>query len=431
MKLIIGHSNMDPDCIASMTVARYLYPDHLPVLSRHLHPVVKNIVNLYEKELSFLRIEDIREKEIESLLIVDTRKADRVKEFFEAMGKLPPAIIVVDHHDNDECDIEGAELISHNFGSNVTFLVDRCIKEDINISATDATIAIAGIYADTGYFRHEETCREDFLASAYLLQKGASVSIIDKILRPIQNDSQIDVFHEMVEKMVYQEINGHFLIISYLVLDEQVGGLAAVVEKLTEVEHPDALIALFSFNDSGNVLIIGRSTKKSLHVNEIMEEFGGGGHTQAASALVKKRKGRDVLQEVLLTIKKRLHHAVTAEKIMTPAPSVLTSEMKLIEASKFLEKVNHSGAPVVDSEENICGFISLKDIMKARKGNNMKAPVRAYMKKKYISCLPETTFREVEQVLQKNNVGHLPVVKDGELMGIITRTDVLNFLKKL
>ncbi len=422
---------MDPDCIASMAIARYLYPDHNPVLSRFLHPVVKNIVNLYEKELGFFNISDIEGQKIDSIVIVDTRKIGKIKEFISAIEKLPPQIVVIDHHSENECDIEGALLYSHDFGSNVTFLINKCAEKGIRFSASDATIAITGIYADTGYFRHEGTVREDFLAAAYLLDQGASISLAEKILKPIQDDSQIDVFHEMVSQMIYQEINGHFLIISYLVLKKQVGGLAAVVEKLVEVESPDALFAVFSFEDSGNVLIISRSTKQNLQVNEIMAEFGGGGHRQAASAIVKKRKGRDVLQELLLTIKKLLHPAVTAKKIMTPGPSVLNEDMPLIEASKFLEKVNHSGAPVINEAGELCGFITLKDIMKARKGENMKAPVKAYMRRKYISCTPGTTIREVEQLLYKNNIGHLPVVEKGCLRGIITRTDILNFLKSL
>ncbi len=431
LNLIIGHSSMDPDCIASMVIGRYIYPDHVPVLSRFLHPAAKNIVNLFEKELSFISISELKGKEVSSLVIMDTRKYDRVKEFLKEIDTLPPRIIVYDHHRNEKCDIEGSELKEYECGANVTSLVILCKERKITISPTDATIALAGIYADTGYFKHSGTNREDFAAAAYLLDQGASIPLIGKILKPIQDDSQIDVFHEMVKQMVYQEINGHFLIVTYLVLPEQVGGLAAVVEKLAEVESPDALFAVFNFHDSGNNLIVSRSTKKRIQVNEIMQEFGGGGHGQAASALVKKRSGREVLQELLVIVKKTLHPAVTAKTIMTQNPSVLEEKMSLLDASKFLERVNRSGAPVVDSTGDLKGFITLKDIMKGRKNENMHAPVKAYMRKKCIQCEPDTVIREVEQLLYKNNIGHLPVVSNGILQGIITRTDVLNFLKSL
>jgi len=431
LNLIIGHSNMDPDCIASMVIGRYIYPDHIPVLSRFLHPAAKNIVNLFEKELAFMNISELKGKEVNSLVIMDTRKHDRVKEFFREIDKLPPQIIVYDHHRNEICDIEGSELKERDCGANVTFLVLLCRERKIAISPTDATIALAGIYADTGYFKHSGTNGEDFAAAAYLVEQGASITLIGKILKSIQDDSQIDVFHEMVKQMVYQEINGHFLIVTYLVLPEQVGGLAAVVEKLSEVESPDALFAVFNFEDSGNNLIISRSTKNKIHVNEIMQEFGGGGHGQAASALVKKRPGRNVLQELLTTIKKTLHPAVTAKKIMTENPSVMEETISLLDASKFFEKVNHSGAPVVDSTGELKGFITLKDIMKGRKNDNMHAPVKAYMRRKCIQCTPDTTIREIEHLLYKNNIGHLPVAREGILQGIITRTDVLNFLKSL
>ncbi len=41
MNIIIGHSNMDLDCIASIVLAGKLYPGYKKVRSRLIHPVAK------------------------------------------------------------------------------------------------------------------------------------------------------------------------------------------------------------------------------------------------------------------------------------------------------------------------------------------------------------------------------------------------------
>ena len=46
---------------------------------------------------------------------------------------------------------------------------------------------------------------------------------------------------------------------------------------------------------------------------------------------------------------------------------------------------------------------------------------------KPVTTEPDTTVREMEEILLTNNIGHLPIVENGKLAGIITRTDYLAF----
>ena len=74
-------------------------------------------------------------------------------------------------------------------------------------------------------------------------------------------------------------------------------------------------------------------------------------------------------------------------------------------------------------------MLTLRDIMTGRKNGKMSSPVKAYMRTKLITCEPDTTAREIENLMFINGIGHLPVVEDGRLAGIITRTDMLKFLQ--
>lgn len=82
---------------------------------------------------------------------------------------------------------------------------------------------------------------------------------------------------------------------------------------------------------------------------------------------------------------------------------------------------------MVDGEERLVGFISLRDIMKGRKGGAMNAPVKGYMSKPVISAPPDITVREIDEILFRNNVGHLPITVDGKIVGIVTRSDFLAY----
>ena len=66
--------------------------------------------------------------------------------------------------------------------------------------------------------------------------------------------------------------------------------------------------------------------------------------------------------------------------------------------------------------------------MKARKSQQMHSPVKAYMSRKVITADTVTPLSEIEKILYKNSIGHLPVMDNDEIAGIITRTDFLKFL---
>ncbi len=73
MNIIIGHTNMDLDCIGSMVLARRLNPGYVAVRSRLIHPVAQNLYNIYQPVIDFRHIEELRNEPIENAIVVDTR----------------------------------------------------------------------------------------------------------------------------------------------------------------------------------------------------------------------------------------------------------------------------------------------------------------------------------------------------------------------
>ncbi|MCK5197870.1 MAG: CBS domain-containing protein [Spirochaetales bacterium] len=429
MKLIVGHTNMDMDCLGSMALAKLLYPDHQLVRSRLTHPVARDFYNLYDSYFNFLSVRDIKGASVESLVVVDTRSVKRIDEYLKVMDGMPSSIIVYDHHPSDSSDLETQKVHYENFGSNTTILALELMEKGIEISPDIATIALTGIFADTGNFTHENVKIEDFKVAHHLMNCGADINIIRRFLKTLKEEYQIHLFHDILNHQVYKHINGHLVLFSHIELEKQISGLAAVAEKVFEVENPDAYFSVFSFKKSSSSIVIARSQKEAIDLNVLLGDLGGGGHSMAASVLFKDKSGKIVLEDLIEYLEENISHAVTVGKIMTTDVHSVKEDWSLIETSIFLESINHSGAPVNNQDDEISGFITLKDIMKARRANQMHAPVKAYMIKNVIHGNKDLSMREIERLMFGNNIGHIPIVEDGKTIGLVTRTDYLNFIK--
>ncbi len=420
---------MDMDCLGSLALARNLYPDHQLVASRHIHPVAKKLFNLYEKYFSFLTSKDIKGAEVESLVVVDTRSKKRISEYTNLFASWPEKIIVYDHHPSDSNDIETDDLRFRNYGSNTTILGLELMERNMSITPDEATIALTGIFADTGNFTHENVTIEDFRVAHYLMNQGAEIAVIREFLKTLKEEYQLTMFHEILNRLVYKEMKGHLVVFSFMELEKQVSGLASVVEKVFEVENPDALFAVFSFLKSKSSIVIARSQKEEINLHELMGGLGGGGHAMAASAQFKDRYGREVFDDLVSYLEENVIPAVTAENIMSQNVEIIDENWTLKDASIFLESINHTGAPVANGDGKIRGFITLRDIMKGRKANQMHSPVRGYMTVNVIKAEKNTPIREIEKLMYSNDIGHLPIVEDDKPVGIISRADLLNFIK--
>ena len=429
MKIIIGHTNMDLDCIGSIVLMKYLCPEHIPIMSRLINPAAKNLVNLYQYHLDFKPVDELKGENIEQVIIVDTRSYSRVKEYFDLIKNEVKDIIIYDHHFDDSCDFTEAKINEGNFGSNTTMIGLELLKKRIAVSTKDATIALTGIYADTGNFTHDNICEDDFRVASYMLKHQADIRLVNNFLKTLREDYQISLFHNIMNSLVWQNINGHQIIFSYYSMNKQVAGLAAVIEQIFNIEKPDALFGVFHFEKPGDTVIIGRSGKSIIDLMDILGPLGGGGHSKAASALIKQSKGRDIFMNLIEMLTNRLQYAATAKTIMTSDVITIKEEWKLKEASVYFEDMDISGAPVLDEEGRLCGMLTLRDIMKGRKSNQINAPVKAYMKVKLITCNQNALIREIENMMFINSIGHLPVVEDEKLVGIITREDLLKYLR--
>jgi tRNA nucleotidyltransferase (CCA-adding enzyme) len=69
-----------------------------------------------------------------------------------------------------------------------------------------------------------------------------------------------------------------------------------------------------------------------------------------------------------------------------------------------------------------------RDMEKTKHGGYSHAPVKAYMSNRMIYVASDTPSEELIRLMIKHDIGRLPVKENEEIIGIVTRTDLIHLL---
>jgi len=88
----------------------------------------------------------------------------------------------------------------------------------------------------------------------------------------------------------------------------------------------------------------------------------------------------------------------------------------------------YSGLPVVDNNGKVIGVVSEFDLLKAIKEGKKLEQVTAedIMSKNPICVSENTPVEEVIDLMMKHNIIRVPVVRNDNLVGVISRCDILS-----
>jgi acetoin utilization protein AcuB len=110
-------------------------------------------------------------------------------------------------------------------------------------------------------------------------------------------------------------------------------------------------------------------------------------------------------------------------KRMTPDPITVTADDLMIQAKLRMQKGNFRRLPVV-SNGQLVGIITDRDIQQ-HVGLLDRTGVKVAMSENPLTVTPATTVEAAAQLLIKQKIGGLPVVENNRLVGIITATDIM------
>jgi len=117
---------------------------------------------------------------------------------------------------------------------------------------------------------------------------------------------------------------------------------------------------------------------------------------------------------------------------MTKHVVKLTPSLNVIDAVKTMIEHKITSAPVVDAQGHLLGMFSEMDGMKVFLdgvyNQGMSGKVGDYMTKNPITVQAESSIVDLAEKFQNLPVRSFPVYQDNELVGIISRTDLLRAL---
>ncbi len=426
VQVITTHVNTDFDGLGAMLAAAMLYPQAALYFPGQLSRPVREFYSLYKDSLPIKAPEMLNLDTVSELIIVDTQQASRLGRFKALLDRPDVQVTIYDHHPAPSEPITGATLYHAEVGAVTSYLVNELQARDLQTNQLEATVMALGIYADTGSLTRPTTTLQDLDALRYLLAAGADLETIHRYMNsPLSHDQRL-LLEEMLansERLYHHGIN---ILITLCSVDHYIDGLALLTERLATIEAVDLIFCLVEMD--GRVHLTARSRLNHLPVNEIIAHFGGAGHPLAASATIKGRTLLDLREQLLSYLATEITPPISAVDIMSRPVHSTHPEATMGEVGQAMLRYGHSGLPVLAAGQ-LVGIISRRDVDKSLRHGLEHAPVKGFMSTQ-VATIPSTaSLDEIQRLLVGRDVGRLPVVDaGGQVLGIVTRTDVLRAL---
>jgi CIC family chloride channel protein len=118
-----------------------------------------------------------------------------------------------------------------------------------------------------------------------------------------------------------------------------------------------------------------------------------------------------------------LFRTVSARDIMTTAVETLSATATVAEARERLSAGRHGAYPIIDSERHCVGIVARGDLLRVTGDPN--DPVLDHASRDVVCVAPDDLALTVLRCMLDEHIEHVPVVDNGILVGVCTRTDLM------
>jgi len=424
MQIIVPHTNCDLDSLGAAVGAQVLYPSAVIVLPGAPGPLAGEFLSLHRYHVRVRHPSDIDLSAVTRAVVVDTADPSRLGPLREVVERAD--VHLFDHHPPGPDDLKASVVMRDIVGSTCTLVAELIRESGVALSPVQSTAMLLGIYADTGSLSLMNTTDRDAAAAAFLLARGANLRAVARFIQGALSPAQQALLHQLQNRSRPLRVRGAQVRLVEGETPEYVGGLNLVVHKLQEIMPGHALFAAVKMAD--RVHLVARSEVPWINAAKAMSAFGGGGHPAAASAQVKKAALVDVVARLEATLEQVADTPLVARDVMSSPVKTIMASKPAKEAERLMLRHGHSGMPVVDENGRLVGVVSLRDVEKARHHGLEHAPVKGMMNNRVVTVPPEMPLDEVQDLLVEKDIGRVPVVEEGNLVGIVTRSDLLGLV---
>ncbi len=420
MRLIVTHEQPDFDALASLALARLLYPGSVATIQGALSRQLSAFLRLYKDELDLTPHDQIDVEAVTELVVVDTNDSGRIKPFDALVGRVP--VTLYDHHPQAAGNIAAARGISEPLGSTATLLTRELMATTITIPPPVATLALLGIHEDTGNLTFDQTTRDDYRGAAHLLTSGANLQLVRRFAHGALDPDQTAFREALLANTELVHVAQRPVAAAAFDHPKYVAGISGTVNDLLDLFAADAAVAAVGME--GRTLVFARSGGRFDCAAALSAAVDGGGHPGAAFGRSSATPAV-ALEAALAALALNATPAVLAKDLMSSPVRSVTAETTVAEAADQLLLFGHNGMPVVDGAGQVIGIVSRRDLDRASRHGLSDSRVSGFMSRDVISATPAASLSELEALVLEHNIGRIPIVDGGRLVGIVTRTDLI------
>jgi tRNA nucleotidyltransferase (CCA-adding enzyme) len=420
--IIATHSSTDFDALASMLAARRLYPGSAVVLQAMLSRNVREFTRLYADELELVEAASIERSQVRRLVVLETVDTSRLGALESLIHDPEVEKIVFDHHERERPDwVQPENFFLTEDGALTTTLVGILAERELAVSPLEATAFALGIHEDTGSLTFASTTQRDAEALAWCLRHDARLGELGHFLRPALGDEERELLGELLASARPVRTAGVELLIASASWPRYLEDIALLAHKLVDLTDCDALACLVEMEK--RVLGVFRSRVPELDAAKLAALLGGGGHRGAASAAarVSLEQASQMVEDGLGSV---LEQPRRANEVMSKPARSVSPGATVAEAMAACQRFHQSGLLVLEDGQ-LRGVVNREDLDKALGHGLDQAPVKAIMALEVAVCEQTTSLPDLRRLLVDSPAGRIAVVEGGEVVGVVTRGDLL------
>ncbi len=116
------------------------------------------------------------------------------------------------------------------------------------------------------------------------------------------------------------------------------------------------------------------------------------------------------------------------EDVMTTDVVTVSPDERVDRVVSLMLENNIGSVVVVGSKKNVLGILTERDLIKkvlAKGRSPREVTVKEIMSRPVVTVSPEDTVETAARLMQSRGIGHLPVVKNGRVVGILAEGDII------